>query len=503
MRIRPFHLLLALVAALSLGGALAQERLVVAGGAEATGLDPRRVNDVPSFKRIYLMYEPLIAFEKDLTYRPRLATDWSVSEDGSEITLNLRQGVKFHHGKEFTSEDVKYTIEWMTNPDNPVLNRTLWASLTGVETPDPYTVVVSVDPPNVWALNLLARLLIVPSDLGELESFPANPVGTGPYQFVEWVRDDRLVVRAFADYWDDERGNVSEVVVRAIPEDASRLLAFEAGEIDLFHEMVVPVEVPRLEAETNWVSRAVGTGWTYLGFNQSHPVLGNAKVRQAFYHLIPAEAIVQRVYNGVATLSYSPISPESIYYSNDVPRYPYDPERARELFAEAGFADGFTVRLHTNSENSVRMRIAEILQFEAAQLGITIEFTGEEFAAFIARVLAPEKDFDLFVLGWGNVVDPDYATYQLFLSTATNNYGGYNNPRVDELLTLGRVLPPNSPESIAAYQEAQNLIMADVPFAFINNTEEIGLVQDWVQGWSVHPYSSATYMDLHKLVVNR
>jgi ABC-type transport system substrate-binding protein len=92
MHVRPIFLLMALVAALSLGGALAQERLVVAGGAEATGLDPRRVNDVPSFQRIYAHYEPLIAFEKDLTYRPRLATDWSVSEDGSEITFNLRRG---------------------------------------------------------------------------------------------------------------------------------------------------------------------------------------------------------------------------------------------------------------------------------------------------------------------------------------------------------------------------------------------------------------------------
>jgi len=503
MRIRLVLVALATLALLFAGLALAQTRLIVGGTAEASGLDPRRVNDVPSYHRIYTMFEPLLVWEKDLSYRPRLATEWSFSEDGSAITFKLREGVKFHHGTEFTSADVKYTIEWMTNPDNPVLNRQLWNSLARVETPDPYTVVVHLDPVNVWALNALARLPIVPADIGDLESFPNEPSGTGPFQFVEWVRDDRLVLSRFDDYWDPERGNVDEVVIRTIPEDAARLLAFEAGEIDLYHGQVVPLEVDRLEAETDWVTRITGLGWTYLGFNMRVPELADARVRQAFYHLLPSEAIVQRVYNGIGTVSVGPISPDSIYFSPDVPTYPYDPERARELLAEAGYADGFSLRLHTNSNNAVRMQIAEILQFEAAQVGIQIEFTGEEFGAFIDRILGEERDFDLFILGWAGNVDPDYATYGLFRSEASNNYIGYSNPAVDELLDRGRTLEPGSPESIANYQQVQNLLMADVPFAFFNNSEEIGLVQDWIEGWGVHPYSSATYMDLHKVTKSR
>lgn len=498
--LRRFVVALALLALLA-GSAMAT-RLVVGGTAEASGLDPRRVNDVPSFQRIWTMFESLLVFEKDLSYAPRLATGWTFSDDGSQITFTLREGVTFHHGKPFTSEDVKYTIEWMTNPDSPVLNRQLWSSLSKVETPDDYTVVVTLDPVNVWSLNALARLPIVPADLGELDSFPSNPVGTGPFQFVEWVRDDRLVVRAFDGYWDSDRGNVSEIVIRTIPEDAARLLAFEAGEIDLYHGQVVPLELSRLSS-TNWLTRTTGLGWTYLGFNFRNEPLGDARVRQAFYHLLPAEAIVQRIYNGLGTVSDSPIAPESIYYNPNVPRYAYDVERARALITEAGVAPGTTIRLHTNSANAVRLQIAEVLQNEAAKIGINVQIIGEEFGAFIERVMSDERDFDLFILGWAGNVDPDYATYGLFKTGASNNYIGYSNARVDELLDLGRLTPPGSPESIAIYQEVQALLMADVPFAFFNNSEEVGLVQEWISGWSVHPYSSGTYMDLHKVTKSR
>jgi peptide/nickel transport system substrate-binding protein len=488
---------------LVVGSAVAQNRLVVGGTAEASGLDPRRVNDVPSFHRIWTMFESLLVFEKDLSYAPRLATEWSFSDDGSVITFKLREGVTFHDGTPFTSADVKYTIDWMTNENNPVLNRQLWSSLSQVDTPDAMTVVVTLDPVNVWALNALARLPIVPAALGELDSFPSNPVGTGPFEFVEWVRDDRLVVRAYDGYWDSERGNIDEVVIRTIPEDAARLLAFEAGEIDLYHGQVVPLELGRLAAETNWLTRTTGLGWTYLGFNFLSEPLNDARVRQAFYHLLPAEAIVQRIYNGLGTVSDSPIAPESIYYNPNVPRYAYDVERARALITEAGVAPGTTVRLHTNSANAVRLQIAEVLQNEAAKIGINVQIIGEEFGAFIERVMAPTRDFDLFILGWAGNVDPDYATYGLFKTGASNNYISYSNARVDELLDLGRLTPPGTPESIAIYQEVQAQLMTDVPFAFFNNSEEVGLIQEWISGWSVHPYTSGTYMDLHKVTKSR
>ncbi len=502
MRFRPFAL--AFVVALLLAGsvAFAQTRLVVATVAEASGLDPRLVNDVYSYQRIYTMMEPLIVFEKDLAYRPRLATDWSFSDDGSVITFNLREGVTFHHGKTLTAEDVKYTIDWVRDEDNPSLIRNLYANISDVEVVDPMTVRITVDPPNVWIMNALARLHILPADIGDTNDWNTNPIGTGPFRFVEWVRDDRMLIEAYDGYW-GERGNIDQVLFRPITEDGTRLLSFEAGELDLFHGQVTPAEVPRLEDVAGiTVTRATGLGHAYLGFNFRNDTLAVDAVRQAMAHLIPSEAIVARVMNGVATVGVGPISPDSIYFASDIPRYPYDTERAAALLAEAGLADGFSVRLHTN-ENPVRIQIAEILQFEAAQVGIDIDVSIEEFGAFIDRILGPDKDFDLFILGWSGNVDPDYATYGLFKTGGDNNYIAYGNPEVDVLLDLGRTLPPGSPESVANYQQIQRLLMTDVPFAFINNSEEIGVVQDWVEGWGVHPYASATFQDLHQVTKGR
>jgi hypothetical protein len=176
MRIRPVLVTLVSAALLLVGSAFGQVTLNVGATAEASGLDPRRVNDVPSFQRIYTMFEPLIVFEKDLSFRPRLATEWSFSDDGSVITFKLREGVLFHHGTEFTSADVKYTIEWLQNPDNPVLNRNLWETIARVETPDPYTVVMHgradqrVDDERDGA-----HADHVPADIGDDETFVDQP----------------------------------------------------------------------------------------------------------------------------------------------------------------------------------------------------------------------------------------------------------------------------------------------------------------------------------------
>lgn len=196
-------------------------------------------------------------------------------------------------------------------------------------------------------------------------------------------------------------------------------------------------------------------------------------MRQAIAHLIFREAIVERVLRGVGQVGISMIAPDVPWFNPEAPRYDYDPERARELLAKAGYEDGLSLR-HTN-ENPVRVQIAEILRFEAAQVGIDLAVTVEEFGAFIDRIVDKSADFDLFILGWGGNVDPNYATYELFSSTGGNNYVAYANPEVDELLERGQRVPPGSEESISIYQEAQRLIMEDVPFAFINYSEEIGV----------------------------
>lgn len=294
------------------------------------------------------------------------------------------------------------------------------------------------------------------------------------------------------------------VEFRPITEDATRLLAFEGGEIDLYHGQVVPAEVARLEETEGFtVQRAVGLGHAYVGFNFRNEALDDVRVRQAISHLIPREAIVERILQGIGSVGTGPIAPGVPWYNPEILSYPYDPERARALLTEAGYEGGLSLRLHTN-ENPVRVQIAEVLQFEAAQVGVTIEVSVEEVGAFIDRIMDAETaDLDLFLLGWTGNVDPNYAMFELFHTDGDNNYIAYSNPELDALLEEGRRLEPDSEESSAAYREAQAVLLADPPFAFIYDTEEIGVNQDYITGWRLYPYTSATFQDLHLVEKNR
>ena len=476
--------------------------LVIGSTAEVSGLDPRIATDIPSFERISVIMEPLVVFATDLGLEPRLASSWELSDDGLSLGFSLEEGVLFHHGREFTSEDVKYTFDWVLDADNGAPNRPLYTDIASIDTPDPYTVIFNLSEPNSFLLNNIARMPIVPADIGDDATFADNPVGTGPMAFVSLARDDRMVVEAFEEYWGG-RALIDRAEFRTIPEDGTRLLAFEGGEIDLFQGGMVPGELARLESDDNFVvQRAPGTGYTYLGMNLDSEALDDVRVRQAISHVIPRDAIVERILEGIGEPGISMLSPDMPWFNPDVRRFDYDPEAARVLLAEAGYEDGdISLRVHTN-ENPVRMQIAEILQAELASIGITLEVNIEEFGAFLSRVQT-SNDFDLFILGWGGQLDPDRAMIRQFTTEGSANYVNYSNPEVDELVQGGRLVSPDTQESIDIYQAAQAIIVEEVPYAFINYTEEIAVHQPYIENWTVHPYSSATYQNIHLIAKNR
>jgi peptide/nickel transport system substrate-binding protein len=493
-------LALSLVLFASAAFAASPNRLIVAQASEISSLDPRIGTDIYSFRVIKMMMEELVAFAPDLSLEPRLATDWEFSEDGRTITFTLREGVVFHHGREFTSDDVRYTFEWVLNPENDSPNRQLYEDIESIETPDDGTVVFHLSEANSFLLNNIARMQIVPADLGD-DDFASNPVGTGPMMFESIQRDDRTVLTAFPDYWGG-RAQVDSVEIRPIPETATRLLAFEGGEIDLYQDDVVPAELSRLEDDPDViVQRSPGTGYTYMGFNQLSEPLDDVRVRQAINHVIPREAIVERVLEGIGQPGVSMIMPYMPWFNPDVTRYDYNPERARELLEEAGYGDGFSVRMHV-SDNPIRIQIAEIMGFELSQVGIELSVTVEEFGAFLSRVQTSD-DYDLFILGWGGQLDPDRAMIRQFTSDGASNYVNYADPHIDELVTQGRLVPPDSQESVDIYREAQEIIVEESPYAFIFYTEEIALQHPYIEGWEIHPYSANTYQDIHLIGKNR
>lgn len=474
------------------------DTLVIGTGAEAVGLDPRLETDVPSFERINVIMEPLLKFDVDMNLTALLAKEWSVSEDTMTLVFKLEEGVTWHDGTPFTAEDVKYTFEWVLDPENAAPNMGLYEDIAEFEIVNDYEIIFRLGEPNSFLLNNIARMPITPKHDGNRSDFRQSPIGTGPYKLVSWTRDDRMTLVENEDYWGG-RPIIPNLVFRSIPENSTRLLAFEAGEIDVYQGGVVAQEINRLEDDPKVVvQRAPGTGYNYLGFNTQVGALKDVKVRQAMSYLINREGIVSRVLNGIGTPGISPVSMALPWFNSTVERYEYSVEKARELLAEAGYKDGdINLKLYTN-ENADRMRIAEILQFEAQQAGINVEVIIEEWGAYLARVQETD-DFDIFILGWSGQLDPDRAMIRQFHTDGANNYGKYSNERVDYLLEKGRTVPPESQDSIDIYGEAQEIIVREVPYGFINYSEEVGLQHPYIENWEVHPYGAAAWQDAHKI----
>lgn len=492
------------VALATLGLAMAQnDRLILGATSEVSGFDPRIATDVPSFTVINVMLEPLVAFDQGLGLQPRLATAWTFSDDGLTLSFDLRQGVTWHDGVPFTSADVRHTYETTLDPEFGAPNRSLYVAIESIETPDDHTVVFHLSTPTAFLINNMARMPIVPVHADVDGALNQRPIGTGPYVFESQARDDRTVLRRNDAYWGGA-GSLAYVEFRIIPENATRLLAFEAGEIDATQGQLPPLDLPRIEADPNFVlERTQGTGYTYLGFNTQVEPLNDVRVRQALNHLIPRDGIVQRVLNGNGFPGISMILPTMPWFNPDVRQYPYDPERARGLLQDAGVDFSQPLRLYTN-DNAVRVQIAEILNFEFGQIGLELQITIEEFGAFLSRVQNTD-DFDMFILGWGGQLDPDRATIRQFHSGAPGsaNYTFYANPTVDALLDEATVTDPTSDRSIELYREIQRIVVEESPYAFINYTEETALYHPWVGGWGVHPYSPNTFQDAHLITKNR
>jgi len=480
----------------TLAGAAPEDTIVIGSGAEAVGLDPRLETDVPSFERINVIIEPLVTFNTDMELVERLATDWEFSDDGMTLSFWLREGVVFHDGEPFTAEDVKYTFEWVLDEDNAAPNRALYADIGEIEIEDDYTIHFHLDELNSFLLNNMARMPIVPAHHGDRDDFRENPVGTGPYAFEDWTRDDVMNLAAFDDYWGGEPIH-PYVQFRAIPEGSTRLLAFEAGEIDMYQGGVVPQELPRLEDDPNIiVERTPGTGYNYLGMNNKSGPLAEKEMRQALSRVINREGIVERVLNGIGEPGISPVPPDLPWFTDDVYDLSYDVEAAREILEEKGlFGEDITLELYTN-ENPERIRIAEILQFEAARVGIDVEITIEEWGAYLSRIQDTD-DYDIFILGWVGQLDPDRAMYRQFHTDGPNNYTFFSNERLDELLEKGRTLDPASQESIDLYKEAQQIVVENAPYGFINYSEEVLLYHPHIEGITVHPYAANSWQDVH------
>jgi peptide/nickel transport system substrate-binding protein len=494
-----------LVLGLVPGAAVPQQAgtLVVGAVAEPVNLDAAQVTDFNSTRVIRRITESLVAFPDDSTQLvPGLAESWTVSRDGLQYTFKLRRGVKFHDDTPFNAEAVKFSFERQINPDHPFnkLGKYPFANfnfgtIKAIEALDEHTVQFVMKEPRASFLTIMASApagIVSPAAVKKHgEDYPNHPVGTGPFRFVSWDRGQRIVLEKNSSYWKFPV-KVDRVIFRPIVEEQARLTELLTGNLDLAVNLP-PDFIAQLENNPR-VSLLKGAGahvW-YLGINNQKKPFDDKRVRQALNYAVNKEAIVRDVLKGTGQVSAGPVLPGTWGAEPGLRPYPYDPERARKLLAEAGHPGGFSTTLwvpESGSGMQSPVAMTTVIQSNLKAVGVNVALQTMEWGTFLAKLRTKEQD--LFALSWaaGNE-DPDLVIYPLLHSSQWTpggpNRALYKNARLDELLQQARVTTEQAKRA-ELYRQAQRVLFEDPPWIFIDHEIQVGAVSKRVQGFNLHP----------------
>ncbi len=474
--LRVLSVLIALVAATVLAiPADAQDRIkakeiVVGFGAEPRTMLGVTIVDWTTNTQIEHIYDRLLDRDaKTLKPKPALATAWKVIND-TTWEFTLRQGVKFHNGEPFTSQSVKATMEYLKDPANKTHYAAYWKQVKEVQTPSDYTVRFVTDGP--WPSLIdrasLTDFLVMPAKaLKELgpQKLAEKPIGTGPFRFVEWKRDERLVLERNPDYWAGP-AEINRVTFRFIPEFSARMAALLSGEIDIMKD-VPPHAVDSVDRSGRAKVRStVSSRINYLALVTLKPgLMQDVRVRRAMNHALNVDELIKQVLRGHATRMCGPIAPANVDYA-PVECYKHDPGRAQALFKEAGVdPTKLALTLDTPSgryplDKDISLAIAAQLQ----RFGIKTNVVVNEWGTHLDKI-KNRNTGELFFLGWGPALYGQGTFEPLFKADQT--YASYgNNKAVDE--KIAKAVTTVDPKGrAAAYADLQKLLRDEAPWVFL------------------------------------
>lgn len=485
-----------------------KDTLVFAMNTDVQSLDPQIQNDTTSEQVVKMLYNTLLKFEDDGTVVGDLAESWSVSEDKLTWTFNLKQGVKFHNGKELTSADVKATFDRALNAEAGGLRTTeIIKMFTAVEAPDPYTVTITTDGPYGPMESLMCNMSLGIMDADYIEKYGLDlgtsvegENGTGPFKVVSWERDQEIVVERFDDYFGTP-AKLQTVVYTIIPEAASRVIALETGEVDVI-DKPTDEDLARLEADTEnfTVLRKPTISQRLFRFGCNDPIISNTKVRQAIVYAIDRQAIIDALFTGSAYPSTAPLAPVTFGYSN-LGEIEQDLELAKSLLAEAGYPDGFDTKIVTTERYQNGIELAEIISQQLAEIGINAEIEVWEWSALSASwngITADEFDQPIFIMGAGpSMRDADGGLRGLYTTSETGlndrNYGFYSNAEVDALIEQG-MQETDQQKRVEIYKEAMEILYREDPVAFwLFDMYGLAITSSKVEGVTLSPISTITF----------
>lgn len=461
------------------------------------------------------LYNGLIQLDAQFKASPDLAESWAISPDGRTYTFNLVRNAVWHDGRPFTSADVKFTYEQVLLKYHARTRAGLENVLEALEAPNPATVIFRFKGPfgafiqraDVTEAPILPKHIYEGTDILQNPA-NANPVGTGPFRFKEWVRGAQVTLVKNDRYFKRGLPVIDQVVFRVLPQAAMSVIALERGEVD-YLASVPAVDVTRLRANSSLAlaPALAGPGGSFCIStaipNLTRPPLDNLKVRQAIFHAMNRDFMVLAVIGGLGRVARAPISRGITWASHPaLPQFRYDPTRANALLDEAGFPrgpSGTRFRL-TYVAATTQLRYGEVIRDNLADVGIDINLVPLEFAASVERVFV-RKDFDLAFASYCNGPDPDIGVKRMYVSSNIqpipfSNGASYRNPRIDELFDLA-AHSLDLKERGKHYQAIQEIITRDVPYFWLVETfRYVGFNRNLrgLQHWSGNVAERAYYV---------
>ena len=474
------------------------DTIVVGSIGEPITLIPILAADSASQEIVGLVFNGLVKYDKDINLVGDLAEGWEISDDGLEITFYLRKGVKWQDGVLFTAKDVLFTYQKLIDPATKTPYSGDFKKVEDFKIIDDYTVKITYSEPFApalasWGMPIMPAHLLKREE--DFKKFSRQPIGTGPYRFVKWETGSQIILEAYDDYWEG-RPYIDRYIYRIIPDQSTLFLELRNRGLDYIG--LTPLQYQR-QTNNDFFKQNFrkykypSFGYTYIGWNLNNPKFKDKRVRQAINYAIDKEEIIKGVLLGLGKVCTGPFVPNSWAYNPEVKPPRYNPQKAEELLAAAGWNGknkaGFLVKdgqqfeftLLTNQGNEGRRKCAEIIQQRLKEVGIKVNIKIVEWGCLLDII--DKRRFDAVLLGWGLSRDPD--CYDIFHSSKTRpkefNFVSYKNEKVDKLLEQGRrVFSRERRKEI--YHEIHRLIYNDQPYTFLYVPDALPIIDARFRG---------------------
>jgi len=489
----------------------AADRLVVARSSDAVNLDPARANDIESLEVAEQVYGRLVRFAPGrLEPEPDLATSWSVSSDGTVWTFELRPDVTFHDGTAFDADAVVFSFERQLRADHPAHEPDfVWSrafhNIRRVTALGRLRVQFEIDRPYAPFLANLAMgpaAIVSPTAVKRLGSkFGSNPVGTGPYRFVEWIPGERITLERNDRYW-DHPPRIRYLVLLTLPDSRERLQALESGAADVIQQLA-PDDLSLVSLHPDLkLATAPASLVSYLAMNTQRRPLNDPRIRRAIAHGIRRDALVKLIYQGLGIPAIGPLPPNVWGARSDVVTYPYDLSKARALLAEAGWKAGTGPRLKLLAPNVPRQympapdRVANTIKMSLAEIGIAVDVVLNDPEEHQRALWAGEHDLALH--GWFNDNgDPDNFLYTLLdsdnaMGGRPSNVAFYANSWFHDVIGMAQRTTDRT-ERERLYSQAQAILATDVPWVPLAHSKVVFAVRANLKGLVVQPSAMGLY----------